>query len=259
MKLSLKTVLIFFLFLPSLFSQTASDQALEKAEAAYLSGDFLEAVRLYNVFLEQFPSASSGWEVSYWKGCALMTLEKYNEARVVFEAVKEKSSDLALQEEAALGIADSLCYVGEKESALSQYEDLWASGHSANGSYLLYQIGMIWKEKGDTEKARRYFQQILSRFPESYEALKVKGERLSLSKTRGYFIQMGIFHVKVNAERLVTKIKNLRYPYQLEEIHFQGAKAYRLKVGAFSKRVEARKALFQIEQVTHVKGHVVEE
>lgn len=242
------------------FGEETSSRILEKAEAAYVAQDFEGAIRFYDDFLSRFSSDSKVSEAYYWKARAMLALNRFNEARDSFVKARDLSNNLSLKGEAQLGYADSLYYVGENEGALYEYEKLYQKpGSASHVSYLLYQMGMIWKARGNENKAKSFFQNIIYKYPESYEASLVKNMGTIAPEKDFYYVQIGVFQFMKNVEKLIPKIQDLGYPYQIDEIEKASKKTYRLKVGGFSKEEDARKALFAIQRVTQVKGHIIKE
>ena len=237
---------------------TGQISALEEADQAYVSGDFQGALSRYDQYLSSVTDGEVFWEAHYWKGRALLALDQIGLAEKEFLFARRHSSDLVLRDEAQMGYADCLFYVGEPESALSQYIELLDSGIVLERSYLLFQIGMIWKARGNGLKADSYFQTILREMPHSYEA----GTLIHLGQGRAgglYYIQIGLFQVKKNLDRLLVKLRDLGYSCQVDEIFHQSKKVFRLRVGGFQQESEARKVQFEIERAAAIKGHVVKE
>jgi tetratricopeptide (TPR) repeat protein len=235
-----------------------AEKTLEEAEGAYVSGNFTSALKLYDEFLSRHASHAKVAEVFYWKGRTLLAMDRFQEAQDAFRSAVKEAPDLSFKEEAQLGYADSLYYVGELEGALSEYEELLNNRSSVHRPYLLSQIGFIWKDRGNAEKSDTFLKELIQHYPDSYEtqqALKVKPFH-----SRGvYFIQVGVFHIHSNVEKLIPKIESLAYPCQVEEIKTASGRAYKVKVGGFSESTQARKAVIEIEKVAQVRGRVVKE
>lgn len=241
-----------------LWAEDLADQLLEKAERAYVAEDFKSALDFYDEFLSQHTSHEKVPDAHYWRARTLLTMDRFQEAQQAFYQAMEESRDLSLKEESRLGYADSLYYVGELEAALSEYEAILDQQGARHTPYLLYQIGSIWKGRGNLEKADVFFKELIQNYPDSYEAHQVL-KASSLRSEGLYYIQVGVFHVHSNIERLIPKIESLQYPCQVEEIRTASGKAYKVRVGGFHQDAEARKAVAEIEKVAQVRGRVVKE
>jgi tetratricopeptide (TPR) repeat protein len=250
--------LLSLFFFSRLCAEEGADQLLERAEGAYVAGDFKNALRFYDEFLNQYASHEKMIDALYWRARTLLIMDQFQEARQTFHQVVEKTENLSLKEEAQLGYADSLYYVGELEAALFEYEAILNTQGSAHIAYLLFQIGSIWKSRGDFEKTDTFFKKLIQDYPDSYEAHQVLKAN-SLHAEGLYYIQVGVFHVHANIERLIPKIESLQYPYRVEEIKTAAGKAYKVKVGGFREGAEARKAVGEIEKMAQVRGRVVKE
>lgn len=231
---------------------------LEEADRAYLSGDFSGALARYDDYLTRYPGADTAWETHYWKGRTLLALSRFVEAEKEFLLARDCVKDLVLRDEAWVGYADALYYVGEWEGALTQYSDLLDSSRAVERPYLLYQIGRIWKARGNTTKSDSFFQTLLKEAPHSYEAslLVSSGERAPEGL---FYIQVGLFQVRKNLDRLLIRLKDLGYPCRVDEIVHRSKKVFRLRVGGFRNEKEARKVQFELERSAAMKGHVVRE
>lgn len=247
-----------FFILDPLWSQESADQLLEKAESAYVSGDFNRALVFYDTFLSRYASHDKADDVLYWRARILLIMDRFQEAQQTFHQAMDQARSSSVKEESQLGYADSLYYVGELEAALSEYGSLLNGRDSIHAPYLLYQIGTIWKGRGDLEKADSFFEELVQNYPDSYEAHQVV-ETSSLRSGGLYSIQVGVFHVYANIEKLIPKIESLQYRCQVEEIRTASGKAYRVKVQGFRQDEEARKAIAEIEKLTHLRGRVVRE
>jgi len=185
-------------------------------------------------------------------------MDHFNEARKSFQKAQELTGDVSLKEDALLGYADCLYYVGEMESALQEYEKLYQNKNTSHASYLLYQLGTIWKSRGNEMKARTFFHTLAKEYPDSYEAAEVL--RLDAFKSKGlFYIQVGVFQVKKNVDRLIVKLTEVGYPHRIDDVNQPNGRAYRLRVGPFNREDDARKALFEIQRIADVKGNVVKE
>lgn len=250
------------------FAGEPAQKILEAAEQAYVGQDFSKALESYDKFLKTYPHYPDVPLALYWKGRALLAMDRFVEAQEAFLKAGQQTQDLFLQEKARLGYADSLFYVGELEGAFLEYEKLLEVTLPADESYLLCQMGSIWKSRGNREKAWSFFQNIQKNYPESYEASLVKNEVPPMGqesqlktdqKIGSYFIQVGVFKEKVHIERLLQKLKDLGYPYEVEGIEGVPQKSYKIKVGPFKSKMEGRKNLFELQQKSSIKGHLIQE
>ncbi len=252
-KFSLIIFFTVFSIVKNSFAQELIDQTLEIAEKAYLLQDFSKALQYYDKRLKNNLTEDKRAWILYWKGRSFLALEKFSEAQASFAQVEKHTQDIVLRNEARLGIADSLFYVGELEAAFTEYEKLLDQGACASKPTILYQLATLWKTRGNQEKSRFFFQKIAKDFPDSYEADLVRKSPSS------YFIQVGVFREPKNIQRLLQKLKNLRYPYQIDEVKKSSQKSSRIKVGPFEKEMQARKALFELDTKSNIKGHLTKE
>lgn len=231
---------------------------LDRAEAAYVAGDFNQALTLYDRYLEIHPTHPACADAAYWRARTLLAMDQFVPAQRGFQEARDRAGSLDLKEQAQLGYADSLYYVGEMEHALGEYEKLVDSVSPTRAPYVHFQIGLIWRSRGNESKAHAFFDNLIREYPESYEA--AQASKLGAApKHPLYYVQVGVFQVKANLNRIAVKIKDLGYPYRVDEMPGSPRHAYKLKVGGFGNVKDARKALFAIQQVSDVKGCVVRE
>ena len=127
-------------------------------------------------FFKKEPLVKNSPEGLYLRGSAEFQEGSYKKARVFFTRLKDEYPLHNLAILAELGIADSFFtdkeYI-EAESAYSEFLNMHPTNE--NIPYVLYQLGMchynlkgtIDREQTETTKAKKEFERLIARFPES--------------------------------------------------------------------------------------------
>jgi len=223
-----------YTFLGSSFAYTHSRQ-VDAALSLMLNADYEAAVDECSR-LTDTKNNNIKAEALLVKGTCLIKMDKYTQARdVLKEALPYAQGDLSI--ELYMGIADTYFMQQEYDNAISVYKQLLTK--KANESYLAmlyYKLGKAYQKKSKWVEADDYFDQLKSKFPESFEA-----KLIDKSSTGGSFftIQVGCFIDKANAKELYDDLKKKGYEVYISDFQSQGQKLYRVRVGEFVSRIAA--------------------
>ena len=121
--------------------QTNEEQSYREAYAAYKSGDFDQAVKLFEAFLAKFPKSDLAQNAVYWMGEARFAQGRFDEAVLQFDRVIKE-------------------FPGSKKELNS-----------------LLRQGQAFEKMGDNRSARIIFQKLISDYPHSAQA-RIASSRL---------------------------------------------------------------------------------
>ncbi|MFP4650076.1 MAG: tetratricopeptide repeat protein [Desulfobacterales bacterium] len=104
--------------------------------------------------------------------------EDYDRALELYENARESFGESSGFGRLALnGMAHSNAAMGENEKAVALFEKLLEDESPALKDQALFNLGELYSRSGDTEKSRKYYQQLVSEFPDSIFA-EPAGDRL---------------------------------------------------------------------------------
>ena len=101
-----------------------------------------------------------------------------------------------------------------------------------------YQLGQCCRKQGRWEQTKYYFQKIRQDYPLSFEAKNL--DQLLLNEALFFEIQVGSFKNKKNANQLCNKLLSSGYQTYVSPIRSGGRTFYRVRVGKFDSRTEAK-------------------
>jgi tetratricopeptide (TPR) repeat protein len=180
---------------------------LDRAENAYLSGDFATAAESYQRFATSY--SSSGYAAAAWYWCGRSSLAGGDRlgARRAFENAGGNRGEIG-------GIARlQLARIEMMDSRYSQAATLYEEGLSMLSSIVprqvvlsveYYRAGVAHIRAGNWTAGRKWMTQCHLRFPQSREANKAR-EVLSISENR-FFVQLGAFRDRANAIRRTDEL-----------------------------------------------------
>lgn len=204
---------------------------------------------------EDFSSAAFQYKAALYK----QHLGKYNLASKIYRDLIT-SGDTQYSIWARLGLADCSLLEGDNKSALSGYKDLVdRSQDSPAFPFALIGISETYKRMGDIDRAQVFYELYRDKFelsPRDIEIEAAMAERRSSDdegKLRDlidvdYYVQVGIFARKSNAETCLKQFRNLRYATRMFDFRENGKQFYRVLVGPYGSESEARGAKNKLER-----------
>lgn len=171
-----------------------------------------------------------------------------------------KTGDSEITVWAELGLADCLLLNGDYDSALSGYKKLIDKySESPVFPFALVGISETYRRLGDTDKSAVFYQLYRERFemaPRNIEIEAALLEERSIGNEQqlkslidvDYYIQVGVFARKSNANTCLKKFRNLRYSVRITDFHEGGKTFYRVIVGPYLSENEAHREKRSLEQ-----------
>lgn len=101
-----------------------------------------------------------------------------------------------------------------------------------------------------------------TKIPQEKEKITVadRGSEKTEAKNKGesrWAVQMGSFSSKENANRLVQRLKNQKFPAYYEDVVSAGKTIYRVRVGPFNSKAEIEKIKQKLDQKEKLKTLIV--
>ena len=194
-------------------------------------------------------------ELNYLKGLSLMQLNRFKEARQVFEYMTERYRRGKRAFDAYIGIGDSYYMEGKYNDAVVAYNGALNNFPDHKNSAAVYhRLGNSYQKLGINGKANEYHSKVKSVSPLSFES-KMVSKDLSVATTavapgsqetepgkpdeEGYYVQTGYFKAKTNADKLNEKLKRKGYESYVVTVLKSNSAFYRVKVGRYKTKAEA--------------------
>lgn len=141
-----------------LFASAVSGAAF----ACFDAGDYERALRFFQKFVDDFSDDRRADECLYYKGECLYRLNRYDEAKTVFQDVvrKDRSGPYAADARAGEAWADyGLRDIARAATGFEQAAEL-AGDDKEQALSFMYDAGCAWREAGDINKAGKAFQEV---------------------------------------------------------------------------------------------------
>ncbi|MDP3980880.1 MAG: SPOR domain-containing protein [Chlamydiota bacterium] len=234
-------------------SQRSDNSFIQEAQIAYVSGDFEKALSNYALALKQDERIAGYYIHVYWMGRSLIMLGRSTEARDAFELLIHQNKFKSMQIYGYYGIAEAFYYDGAMKKAQKQYKDILNmndAGTEDIRAQSLYRLGMIGEKEGDAKQAEDYFSRLRNEFPNSYAAL---------SSGDYYYVQLGAFQNRDNAQRLFEQMQKKGYMGLMDTYISQDKRFYRVRIGPYRNQDTAQQSLKQIMQNEKLNATLMKE
>jgi tetratricopeptide (TPR) repeat protein len=243
-------VLSLFFFCDSAQGRAVSRaEFVEDANILYLKGDYNSLIETVSYDLKrQRLSRGEKKEVLYLTGLSYLELGDFDAARAIFSKVLKMRGE-EYRQDAQIGIADSYFRQKNIDQAINAYEEILVMYPRSNRlSSVYYNLGLCYKEKNDSSKARSYFEEIRERFDSSFEADKIAVAPTIRPDPDFYIIQLGAFKRLKNAKQLVRRLSRKKYDSYIQKIRKNGRVLYRVRGGKFSNQHYAKRLLKRLKR-----------
>ena len=124
--------------------------------------------------LSSYPTEPAGEFAKLIKARALHGQGKYAKAATLYKAWADAHAGAPEQAFVLQSLATAQAAAGQTDAAIASLEALKALGEDAWGETAGYQIGRIYQEAGQKDKARAAYEGVLTKYPDSSRAELVK-------------------------------------------------------------------------------------
>lgn len=225
------------------------EATLSLARLHYVQGDYVEADRLLAIFSPGVEKDRIGREGLVLRGLSQIARGDAGGALQFFASSERDLKGSAEEEAYYFATAQAALRGGKPQAAIEALRALL--DRHAQGAYApqaLYAMGMALEQSGRASDATNVFRQVAQRFPDSYEATRVRDRGIrpggavagGLPIGGGYALQVGAFSRRDLADALA---RDLRLANVADVAVKQGSETpsiYRVRAGAFASRDEAR-------------------
>lgn len=232
-----------FLFLIQLAVFTfAQAEGIDNLKADFLRGNYRRVI----FEAQKFSGTNSSYdaqELNYILGLSYLKEGDFEKARESFERILNSPSS-KFKAPANLGIADVYLAAGRFKEAEDIYAQIIADNpDTSQKASILYRQSQLEFSKGDIRQGNECLLKLKKEFPLSPELSLTGGFSLisppapvpPVKDGAEYFVQIGFFTDKVNANRVKNKLLAKKYPVYIEN----SSGSYRVKVGRFKNLEEA--------------------
>ncbi|MGE5197534.1 MAG: SPOR domain-containing protein [Deltaproteobacteria bacterium] len=210
---------------------------LDNIKISLLKCDYDSAIREGEKIMANAGQSQGTDELYYLLGLSYLKDGNYLRASDIFEIILNEFKSSRFREEAQLGLGDAYFLKNDCDKARKYYEGLLsASPNSKFAAAAYYRLSRCAFKNGDSAQAEGYLQKLKLQFPLN---LEVRLNQDLTPSVAAYTVQVGSFSKKQNAENLTQKLIRKGYPAFLEAADMQGTTAYRVKVGSFNSRQDA--------------------
>ncbi|MEK7348424.1 MAG: SPOR domain-containing protein [Candidatus Eisenbacteria bacterium] len=225
------------------------EATLSLARLHYVQGDYSEADRLLAIFSPGVEKDRTGREGLVLRGLSQLARGDAAGALQFFASSERDVKGSAEEEAYYFATAQAGLRAGKAPAAIEALRVLL--DRHAQGAYApqaLYAMGMALEQSGRASDATNVFRQVAQRFPDSYEATRVRDRGIRPGATvasglpigGGYALQIGAFSRRELADALA---RDLRLANVADVSVKQGSETppiFRVRAGAFASRDEAR-------------------
>jgi tetratricopeptide (TPR) repeat protein len=210
------------------------------------------------IYADMPESTDLGDEDLYRIALSKQKSNEYNKAILFYQAILEKEGS-SFNDWAQLGIADCNLLLGENDASISGYKKLVDKAQSSAYPLALLGISEAYRREGKLDKAESFYSRYKAAYPESPGLLEIeaafseyhsKDINESIPKTLkgGFFIQVGVFSKKDNAQTCSRKFRNLGYSNRIDGFNESGQPYYRVILGPYNDESSARKIKADLEK-----------
>ncbi len=211
------------------------------------------------LFAGQEHDSFASREVNYKIALYKQQLGEYQQAVDLYKSVCENEKD-EICAWAGLGLADCLFLTEEYDKALSRYKSLVDKSHdSPIFPFALIGISETYRRLGNIDKAGTFYELYRERFEHApanheIEAAILEGKtsnnnhKLQSLINVDYYIQVGVFARRSNADVCLKKFRNMRYKSRMISFRENGKTFYKVILGPYASESKVRKEKIDLER-----------
>lgn len=242
----------------------ADDALYAICQYHYAKGYYITAGRMFRDLVKTYPESEFADDASYWSTSCHLAAEYADTALMEWQEFIIKYPKSDLYDWAVLGIGDALFALDRYSEAVSKYKEIVDSPFSQElRSAALYGLGQCYERLGEPATARRYYDRVVERFPQSSERVMIMGNRekyptSSQPASEMYTVQVGAFTHKENAIKLHNLLSQKGYDVEIVSKTKEGRTLlHAVQVGSYTTREEARHIAERLEKEESLKPQIV--
>jgi TolA-binding protein len=225
------------------------EATLSLARIRYVQGDYAESERLLAIFSPGVEKDPVGRDALVLRGLAQLGRGDASGALQFLVSCENDLKGSPAEESYYFARSQAALRANKPQQALDALRVLLE--HHPQGAYApqaLYAMGVGLEMMGRGPDAANVFRQVAQRFPQSYEATRVRDRGIrpgavaagSLPIGGGYALQIGAFSRRDLADALARDLRHAGLADVTVKQGSEAAPVYRVRAGAFASRDEAR-------------------
>jgi tetratricopeptide (TPR) repeat protein len=227
-------------------NEWADRATVEMAKVQYALGNYGRSLTM----LREAAVCRSFDEACYFEGLSAIMLERYEEAKSPMSRVRRGK----YRPWAFLSLAEIDMNLDDPEGACDRYRSM---ARAAISPTAMYRYGECLETQGEADRAAGVFEDIISEFRATPEAVLAEQKLTAIRKladgrittpaptppppTTGFTLQFGSFHDRENAIRLAADIKKRLPGVRIDSDLLEHREVHRVRFGHFATREEAER------------------
>ncbi len=214
----------------------------------YAEGDYLGAIREFDILLQNFSAGSYKSEAMFLKGISHLSLGNKDSALLIMSAVSEDDPAVFVKSRIVLGVIFSRD--GKYAESNKYLETALKMGDNSLRSTGYFNLAKNYALMGDSKQSDFYNKKLKNEFPNAIEApfseidgqesVKVKENNSNGTVLKEqYALQLGAFQNRENAEKLRKKYSDSYDNTDVIEIKRDKLPIYIVRLGLFNNQKDA--------------------
>jgi len=190
-------------------------EAFEAAYQAFQAGQYAQAVDGFTRYLRSCPTTPTRGEVYYYRGQALVHLNRQREARADFERAIGAEAPEPIRSFARAAIGNLYYEEGNDAKALEAYAPLFRSPRAeVPMDQVLLRTGVSLQRLGKWATADKYLQRLVETHPDTQAAAEAR-RRLHAT---GFSVQTGAFASADAAQQEAARVRAAGFTPRIETV-----------------------------------------
>jgi TolA-binding protein len=223
-----------------------ADQAVfDSGYAAFEAGDYSRAVKDFSRYLRMDPDSPDRGEVYYYRGQALVHLERRPEAKADFLRALGADPRSPIDQFARVALGNLYYEEASDVEAVKQYAAVLDDPHDEIPvPHVLLRTGVALQRLGRWDKGRRYLEYLMVHHPDSAAARQAA----RYAAADAFRVQTGAFSVKASATAQARRVRQAGFSPRLARVVSSGRRLTAVQVGRAQTYSEAASLARRLRQ-----------
>ncbi|MFO8013153.1 MAG: SPOR domain-containing protein [Phycisphaerae bacterium] len=209
-------------------SRRADRAVFDSGYAAFQAGRWSRAVTDFSRYLRMDPDSPDRGEVYYYRGQALVHLERRPEAKADFLRAIGADARPPIDQFARVALGNLYYEECDDVEAVKQYAAVLANPHEeVPVPHLLLRTGVALQRLGQWEKGRRYLEYLMVHHSDSAAARQAA----RYAAADAFRVQTGAFSAKASAAAQARKVRQAGFTPRLAKVTSSGRRLTAVQVG----------------------------
>lgn len=201
--------------------------------------NYAEAKVIFNELLREYPDGHLSQSMKLYVASCDFAMGDVDDARRVYHEILGALENTPRKVPVLLSLGDLELQAGNYRVAASTFQQARDLDKNPDTRRRIdFRLAVCLQQSGDFEPARRIFRQIVRDEPRTDEAEKAK---IRLQYPDFFTVQVGAYGRRKNAEKQRLALTRAGFAAQIEPLDDGKRKLYRVWVGRFDRREEARR------------------